>query len=365
MPNKTFLAINFGCRVNAAELNQLSQKYMDLGYTPCPVKGRVGEGFSPDLIIINTCSVTKKGDIESLSRIRKLSQKYPKAEIIATGCARLDKVKDLPHLTIIQNNDKDNLSATYTPQILDKFSYTNRYLLKIQTGCTQMCSYCIVPYRRPKLWSLPIQNALNTVNNAINNGYQEIIITGINIEQYEEGFSQLLESLLKETTIPLISFGSIPINCIDNKFIELLIKYPRRISSFLHIPIQSGSDKILTSMRRPYNKQKIINTFNKLKSIKPPTLQGEVAEGRRGFEFGTDIIIGFPGESDADFQETLDLCQSINFSKIHAFKFSPRPNTFAHLLWQQNKVDPKTVRQRQKILANAQTTPPSHQKPGI
>lgn len=312
---KKFLSINFGCRVNSAETNQFSQSLIDQGYEP--------SNDNPDIIFINTCAITKKGEYESIYKIKDLQKKYPQAKIIASGCADLSKLQN------IEIFDKKNLPASYTHLIKDKFSHTDRYLLKIQSGCTSNCSYCIVPSRRPNLWSLPISEAIDIVNNLQN--YQEIIITGVNLNQYLPGLSNLVEALLQKTQIKLISFGSIPINCIDDKFISL---FPNpRLSNFLHIPIQSGSDKILKLMNRTYNRQQIIDTFSKLKNV----------------SFGTDVIVGFPTETDADFQETLNLCQSIGFSKIHTFKFSPRPGTPARELFlKSEKISKVTLLNRSK-----------------
>jgi len=307
---KTFLCVNFGCRVNAAETNQFSQILIESGFSPNPNK--------PDLIIINTCSVTAKANIESLGKIRSLQRQFPNAKIIATGCANFEKVKEIKNIFIIKNKEKEKIlnkvPKAYTPQIGDKFSHTNRYILKIQSGCTHNCSYCIVPIRRPYLWSLPVNEAIAIVNQAINNGYKEIIISGVNLNQYQYGFSNLIESILTSTSIPLISFGSIPINCVDTNFINLIKKYRPRISSFIHIPIQSGSNKILKLMNRPYTKKTIIEKFRLLKNL-------------RKISFGTDIIVGFPGETDIDFKETASLCKQISFSKIHVFRFSYRINT--------------------------------------
>lgn len=309
---KKFLAVNFGCRVNSAETNQYSQTLVDQGYTPDPK--------NPDLIFINTCAVTKKGEYESISTIRKLTKDYPTAEIIVTGCANLDKIKDLKNVTVFDNSQKESflsdLHCEYTHKIDDKFSHTHRYLLKIQSGCSQFCSYCAVPLKRNYLWSLPVDTAINTVNKAIRDGYREIIITGVNIDQYQYGLSNLVSSLLKYTIIPLISFGSIPINSINDRFIKLYQQYPDRLSHFLHLPIQSGSDKILKLMHRSYNVKKIKETFT---SLRAPAWQS--------FSFGTDIIIGFPGEIETDFQKTIGICHKIGFSKIHTFRFSPRPGT--------------------------------------
>jgi len=333
--SKTFLSINFGCRVNSAETNQWSQILVNQGYLPIT--------SNPELIIINTCSITKKGDLESLGKVRSLHLKYPKAKIYVTGCANLEKLKNIPNVFIYQNNQKEellkDLKSSYTPQIKDKFSHTNRFLLKIQSGCTQFCSYCIVPFKRPQLWSLKIEDAINTVNSAIQNGYQEIIITGVNIDQYEYDFSNLIKSILEQTDIKLISFGSIPLNCIDQKFVKLLKKYPNRISNFLHIPIQSGSDKILKLMNRPYNSKKIINTFNKLKKIP--------------LSFGTDIIVGFPTETENDFQDTIKICQNIGFSKIHCFRYSSRPNTKAKIIHDTNlKISKEILKSRSHQIRN-------------
>lgn len=359
--SKTFLAINFGCRVNSAETNQWSQTLIDKGYIPLVKEGQ----GRLDIILINTCSITKKGDLESLGKVRSLHQTYPDAKIYVTGCANLEKIKDIPNVFIYQNNQKEELlkelKSSYTHQIKDKFSHTNRFLLKVQSGCTQFCSYCIVPFRRPDLWSLEIDQAIETVKKAINDGYQEVIITGVNLDQYQYGFSNLVEALLTKTDIKLISFGSIPVNCIDQKFLKLLSTFNFKLSSFLHIPIQSGSDKILKLMNRPYDSQKIIKTFNQLKNI-PRPFKGGV---RGGFLFGTDIIVGFPTETDQDFQETLNLCQQIGFSKIHTFKYSSRPNTRAKIIHDTNlKISKETLKYRsQQIRSIGQNKLPSRQKP--
>jgi threonylcarbamoyladenosine tRNA methylthiotransferase MtaB len=310
---KTFAVYNLGCRVNAAETNQFAQTLIDQGY--------LKSDKNPDTIFINTCSVTAKANVESLGLIRQLKKKFPSAHIIVSGCADASKIENI---TLIKNQQKESklniLNSLYDHKIGDKFSHTHRYLLKIQSGCTANCSYCTVPNNRSYLWSLPIKDAIDTVNQAVADGYQEIIITGVNLNQYTPGLSNLLEALLKNTSAPLFSFGSLPLLSIDQKFLQLLSTFNFRLSNFLHIPLQSGSDKILQLMHRPYNRKKIINTFINLKSylINP--------------SFGTDIIVGFPSETDKDFQNTYNLCQQIGFKKIHVFRFSPRQNTIAQKL---------------------------------
>jgi len=325
--NESFLAVNFGCRVNAAETNQLSQVLIDNGFSPSTT-------HPPSIILINTCAITQKGEYESLARIRVLRDQYPNSAIIATGCADLSKIKSLPNVYVFTKNDT---SVFYTPKIRDKFTHDQKYLLKIQSGCNHFCSYCIVPQRRSKLYSLPIDKGISTTIDAINNGYKHLIITGVNLDLYKPGLSNLLEALLTKTAIEKISFGSIPLNCIDDKFLSLIKNYKLRIENFLHIPIQSGSNRILKLMNRPYDRQKIITVFNSLK----------------GFIFGTDVIVGFPTESDSDFQETYDLCQQIGFSKIHTFRFSPRPSTAAEILFKNYpKLSQKTINSRSRNIRN-------------
>ncbi|HWS48835.1 MAG TPA: radical SAM protein [Candidatus Methanoperedens sp.] len=368
---KTFAVYNFGCRVNAAETNLFAQSLINKGYLP--------DQENPNTIFVNTCSITKKANKESVGLVRRLQKKFPNSKIIVSGCANLDNISPTKNISILNNQEKEtkllDLNCTYTHKIHDKFSNTNRFLLKVQSGCTAFCTYCTVPFKRFHLWSLPIETAIDTVKKAVADGYQEVIITGVNLNQYQPGFSNLVEALLKKTDIPLISFGSIPINCVDEKFLSLVSSFSFRISNFFHIPIQSGSDKILKLMKRNYTKKIILEKFELLKKIASSTssprndviasdklpvianykLPVIASEARQSPQFGTDIIVGFPGETDADFQETYDLCKKIGFSKIHVFKYSPRPNTIARKLFlESEKLSKETVKSRSKTILSIQ-----------
>lgn len=341
---KTFLSINFGCRVNAAEINQWSQLLLNRGFLPSTTKD------TPSIILVNTCSITKKGEKESLNKIKFLSQKFPKSKIYISGCADFTKIRTLRNVFFYTNVDKENLlhqlNSHYNRNVSDKFSRTDRFLLKIQSGCRQYCSYCIVPLKRNYLYSLPIKDAVATIAKAVNDRYKEIIITGVNIDQYQYKFSSLLKAILDKTSIKLISFGSIPVNCIDDNLIDLFKKYPNRLSHFLHIPIQSGSDKILKLMNRPYTKKAILKKIYDLKS------------NIHNLKLGTDIIVGFPGETDTDFKQTLNLCQKIGFSKIHTFIFSPRPGTKARILFETTpKLKKEVLKQRSQAVRLTQLKP--------
>lgn len=339
--NKTFYTVNFGCRVNAAETNQFTQYLLNAGFSL--------DQNSPGLIFINTCSVTQKGNYESLSKIRQLRNKYPHALIVASGCADSDKIAQIPKVHLLNNKTKEkilnSLRSTYSKKIRDKFSHDQKFILKIQSGCTHGCSYCIVPQKRPYLWSLPPKETLVAINQAVLGGYQEVIITGINLNQYHYNFSKLICSILKNTEINLISFGSVPLNVIDDKFIALYQnpKFKHRLNHYLHIPLQSGSNRILKLMNRPYDQKLISTTFCKLKKIE-------------NISFGTDIIVGFPSESDLDFQKTHRLIKKIGLKKVHTFRFSPRPNTKAHQQFLISpKLDPQLIKKRSQIIRSVNT----------
>ena len=358
-PRATFQTITFGCRVNAAESNQFSQLLIDNGLTGTPAGQRASH-----LYIINTCAVTQKGEYESTAKIRHLASNNPTSTILVTGCISKDKIPKLPNIFHIDNHQKETLletlNSSYSPQITDKYTHHRRFLLKIQSGCTANCSYCLVPTRSSYLKSIAIDKAVNTVNKAIENGYQEVIITGVNLAQYTPSLSNLLQALLTQTKIPLISFGSLPLLCIDDKFLFLIKNFKLKIRNFLHIPLQSGSDRILKLMRRPYTRSQILTIFNRLKNINtPPFLKG--GDGG-GFKFGTDIIVGFPSETEVDFQQTYNLCQSIGFIKIHVFRFSPRPETTAWDLNQKFPVKPSDVNRRSRLLRSLNLTS-NHQSP--
>ena len=266
----------------------------------------------------------KKEKTNPKKKARQFSRQFPQALILLTGCVNFTKLKNNKNIFTFDNQTKEKIlkkQSSYSPKIKDKFSHSKRFILKIQSGCNHFCSYCIVPQRRPYLHSLSIPKTVKTVNQAVKNGYQEVILTGTNLNLYTPGLNPLLKALLDKTKIPLVSFGSIPLNCINSEFINIIKNYKLRIKNYLHIPLQSGSTKILKAMNRPYTRSQIIKTIKNLK-LKTKNLN-----------LGTDIIVGFPGETQKDFQQTYTLCQQIGFNKIHVFRYSPRPNTKAKKLF--------------------------------
>lgn len=349
-----YLISTLGCRLNQAQSAQIEEKL--LNYNLLPAKSR-----PPDIIIINTCVVTKKAERESRKVIRKLKRTYPKAKIVLTGClANLYKNKKPKNLKIdflIPNENKKDLpkilnlkpqKLTQTPSFLfDKYPSGGRKLIPIQTGCNNFCTYCIVPYLRPSPSSRPVGKIISQINSLPQNIF-EVILTGINLSLFKPSLSFLLTHLLKKTTIKRIRFGSININCFSDQFINLY-QSPRLCPHF-HIPLQSGSDKILKLMKRPYNTNNYLKTIKKIRRQIPHV------------NITTDIIVGFPSETKSDFKKTLNLCQKLQFSKVHIFRYSPRPQTQASNLKPQvpekikkirtQKLTQKTKKVSQKVLSS-------------
>ena len=202
----------------------------------------------------------------------------------------------------------------------------SRALVKIQDGCEQSCSYCIVPSVRGCYKSIQPDLIIDTIKNLVNKGFEEIVITGIHIGKYGIDFGQncsltsLLKTILGSTTIKRIRLSSIEINEINQELIEIVKKSNGRVARHFHIPLQSGSNRILKLMNRHYTREYFLDA---IKSIEKKL---------DGIAITTDIIVGFPGESEADFMETLETAKNVSFSKMHVFKFSPRTNTPAALM---------------------------------
>jgi len=217
-------------------------------------------------------------------------------------------------------------------------------MIKIQDGCDRFCSYCIVPYLRGKPKSKLIENIIKEIKTH-NKPPNEVILTAINTECFGkdtgETLIQLIDAVLKQTTVPEISFGSIHPWSITDKFLQYYqsIIPTNRCIPFFHIPIQSGSNKILKFMNRGYTKEELMEKLNKIKHINPQAF------------IGTDIIVGFPGETEVEFQETYEFLISAPIDKIHVFRFSPRPGTTAEKLEKIYKeITPEEKRLRSKLL---------------
>ncbi|MHB8276437.1 MAG: tRNA (N(6)-L-threonylcarbamoyladenosine(37)-C(2))-methylthiotransferase MtaB [Candidatus Humimicrobiaceae bacterium] len=355
---KRFSVFTFGCKTNQSESDVIIRELLSCGFE------LVQYGEKPDFMVINTCTVTSISDKKARQLIRRIKLLNPLAKIIVTGCfvnfnneflnkTGIDYIFSNEHKDEIagfikKESGYDNLCADKEARLQLTGRHTREFI-KIQDGCEQKCSYCIVPYVRNKYKSQLPGKIIEGINLASGNGLEEIVITGIHIGKYGADFNSndsvaidnvkfsdlnlcsLLELLIKKTHIKRIRLSSIEINEITDE-LQLLIKNNDRLAKHLHIPLQSGSSKVLSDMRRPYDSSFFFEKIKKIKKLLPDAA------------LTSDIIVGFPGETNADFNETLNAAVEINFSKIHVFKYSPRKFTPAALMDDQVKEEIKNER---------------------
>lgn len=355
--NKTFFSYAFGCRVNEAEKQEIDRQMQKFGYIYSDTK--------PDIYIINTCAVTQKAEREARQYIYQVKKHFPEAYIVVTGCSitywhRNNLHTDLPINLFVENINKEYLVKLLGSKfklekgvekkdcqkelVNNKYINSGRYLIKIHDGCQKFCTYCIVPYLRGLPKSIPIKSILQKISTY--SDAKEIILTAINTEAYgldtKEDFVNLIKMILKKTKVPRISFGSVHPWSINNSFINLYRKVlnKKRLVDFFHIPLQSGSNKILRLMKRGYSKEEFNEKLNALHKINPMAL------------FATDIITGFLDEENQDFEDTYKLLEKSPISKFHIFRFSNRSNTAAWFMKKKyNEPMMKTKEKRAKILA--------------
>ncbi|MDH5717097.1 MAG: tRNA (N(6)-L-threonylcarbamoyladenosine(37)-C(2))-methylthiotransferase MtaB [Spirochaetia bacterium] len=331
MNNQYACVINFGCRVNFYESNSIIKSLNELGIQ------ETKEREKANYIIINTCTVTKRADLKNRSTIRKIYNENPNAKIIVTGCYATtdeDDIIKIPGVFSVINNEKKEI----IPELiktdlksklnisLKKFIYNesarennkSRAYLKVQDGCDRTCSYCKIPLARGKAKSRNHIEVIEEAKEIINNNYKEIILTGINIGAYKDinnyRLNNLIEDIINISGDFLIRISSIEPSNIIEKIIPLF--QSQKIARFLHIPLQSGSPQVLKKMRRTYTIKKYKNIINNIKNQYPE------------MHIGTDIILGFPGETEEDFKKTRHFCNENEFANIHVFKFSKREGTF-------------------------------------
>lgn len=332
--------VTLGCRVNQSESDVIKETLEDNGVTIVDLSD------NPDYCIVNTCAVTQKSDYTSRQSIRKASRKG--AKVIVTGCySQLHKleVADMPGvLKLVDINNKYDIInlITQAEPIIPSFDVSSRSrpFLKVQDGCNFNCSYCTVPIARGRSRSVPLDHLVERVRSITEKGFSEIVLTGIHLGTYGKDLparisvNGLIKALLLRTTIHRIRLSSLEINEIDDELVELM--QDRRICRNLHIPLQSGSDKVLQFMRRGYNS----GIFRK---------RVEAISGRLGdIGLGTDIIVGFPGESDTDFSMSRRIIEDLPFTYLHVFPYSPRPNTDASRM--ADRPSGHKVRERTELL---------------
>lgn len=348
-----FNVSTLGCRTNLAEADRMMAELEMLGLEHVPLEG------NPHLCIINTCTVTQQSDHKSRHLIRQAISHSKGGEVIVTGCyadRQAELLRSTPGVTsLYRNQDKEKIVADIrrelgrregglTPKVLDRkrvqeLTHT-RALLKIQEGCDQGCAYCIVPSVRGKPRSLGLKEILEEMEGLIQIGCKEVVLTGTNIGKFgqdtgESDLAGLIDVLLERTEIARIRLSSLEVNYLS-PHLRSLLREDRRICRHLHLPLQSGSDEMLRRMNRSYTVDQFVE------------IAQEVQEEIPGLALSTDLMVGFPGETERDFELTYEMVRKIGFARLHVFKFSERPGTPALTLYE--KVDEETKSRRSRCL---------------
>lgn len=344
-----------GCKVNAYESEYVTNLLKKNNYQICDFEDIC------DVYIINTCTVTNTSDIKSRKIIRQAKRRNPNALVIAMGCfiqANPNLVMDDVDI-LIGNKDKSkiidfiesyfkdkekvndvysDLGNTFEDMYIDTFAPRTRAFVKIQDGCENFCSYCIIPYVRGKCRSKNFDAVITEVNDLVNNGFKEIVLTGIHTGNYGRDINtnlcELLKELVKIKDLKRIRISSIEITELNDEILDV-IKNNDVIVNHLHIPIQAASDKVLKIMNRKYDLRYFMDKIKVIKSIK------------KDISITTDIIVGHPYEDDESFNNSIDVIKEVGFSKLHVFPYSKRDGTKASLMEQ---VDDKTKKERAKTL---------------
>lgn len=338
-----------GCKVNLYESEYIINTLKNHGYEI------VNSDDYFDIYIINTCTVTNTSDIKSKKLIRRAKRKNPKALIVALGCF-VQKNEDLPEEIdiAIGNSDKTKLldilkeyeinknkivmigelREDFEDMYIDKFDTHTRAFVKIQDGCENFCSYCIIPHVRGKCRSKDPQKVISEITSLVNNNYKEIVLTGIHTGNYgvDRGlsFADILKDILKIKGLERLRISSIEITELDTPVLDI-IKDNKIIVDHLHIPLQAASNEVLKLMNRKYDLAYFVAKIAEIRALRPDV------------SISTDIIVAHPGETDEIFEESLKVIKEIAFSKIHVFPYSKRNGTVAA---EMEQLDEKTKKKR-------------------
>jgi threonylcarbamoyladenosine tRNA methylthiotransferase MtaB len=319
-----------GCKVNQYETEFIREGLLGIGYADA------GDSEPADLCIVNTCTVTSEGDSKSRQVIRRLARENPASKIVVMGCYATrapEEVAALPNVTEVLTDKRElpdllgRFGVTDVPTGISGFGRRHRAYVKVQDGCLLRCSFCIIPHVRPQLSSRPVGHILDEVRRLVDNGYREVVLTGIHLGHYGVDFnlraakddwvrlSHLVRSIAELPGDFRVRLSSIEATEVTRELIEVMADHPDKVCPHLHISMQSGSDSVLRRMRRRWGSRRFVDRCQLLRErLDRPAIT-------------TDVIVGFPGETDAEFAETLDICRQAGFSKIHIFPFSARRGT--------------------------------------
>lgn len=348
---KTFYIKTLGCKVNSYESEYIRNLLLNNDFEEVE--------SNADICIVNTCTVTNTADNKSKQVINNIRKNNPHGIVIAMGCFcqfRENEITDLINADIIiGNKDKSKIldyindylnnkeqivkfydmnDVPFEDMEVQKYNKHHRAFIKIEDGCNNFCSYCIIPYVRGRVRSKNYDKCINEARDLVNSGHKEIVLAGIHTGQYNDDGKRLcdvINGLSKIDGLERIRLSSVEIVELDEGMLEIL-KNNNKFVSHLHIPLQAGSNNVLKLMNRRYTREEFIDMVNNIKKLRP------------GISLSTDIIVGFPGETDEDFDDTLELSREVGFSKIHVFPYSDRNGTVASKM--KNKVDGNIKKQR-------------------
>ena len=350
-----FNIVTFGCKVNQYESNMMKEKMLSSNFF-------YEENMSDaNIIIVNTCSVTNVADKKCLKMIRKIKREYPNALLVVAGCSSQNNQNVYEALDVdilLGNKDKSKIAELIKEYLDTEKKYVKFYnernldfedmlindynhvraFVKIEDGCDNFCSYCIIPFVRGSVRSKDFDTVIKEAKLLTEHGHKEIVLTGIHTGHYmsnNHDLTDLINELSKIDDLLRIRISSIEITELNDKFLEML-KINKKVCNHLHIPLQAGSDEILKRMNRKYDLAYYEEKINKIRGIRPD------------ISITTDIIVGFPYETDELFSETLEFSKKMNFSKIHVFPYSIRVGTAAASM--PNQVDEVTKKVRVKKL---------------
>ena len=333
--------LTLGCKVNQYETEFVRQGLLRLGWQDAP------DSEPASLVVVNTCTVTAESDLKSRKAIRKVIKENPGAEVVVMGCLATRSpatVAAIPGVTQIIADKQEvpeflrQHGMQNLPTGLETFAERHRAFVKVQDGCRVGCSYCIIPKVRPTLYSRPTTEVLNEIRTLSRNGYREVVLTGIHLGHYgidldkKESLASLIRRIVDLDEPFRLRISSLEAVEVSDELVDLMTAHPKRICPHLHLSMQSGSDTVLQRMKRRW-------------LCKPFVCRCEKIAARFDrLALTTDVIVGFPGETETEFAETLHIVERLKFSKVHVFRFSPREGTEAATL--PNRIPPSILQCR-------------------
>lgn len=336
-PTATCAFVTFGCKINFYDTQAVREQVLDLGYE------EVAASSGADLLVVNSCTVTARAGDKSAGAVRRLSRQHPESTILVTGCMTDQERREIAAIPrvvhVVGNEEKDQIPALLqgvAPRHprrgrggrdifrlrASKFAGRTRAYLKVHDGCDEFCSYCIIPLMRGRSKSRSRVDVVEEAKRLSEAGHRELVLTGIHLSRYGRDLSprnslaDLLVSLVETPGVDRVRLSSIGEGAFTDEFLALFEEHPA-LCRFFHIPLQSGSDTVLERMRRDYTVRVFLDALERIRSRLDDVM------------IATDLMVGFPGESDREFEESLETCREARFAKMHLFPYSLRPRTRA------------------------------------